>query len=861
MYRLKEHKKMLWVFVLCLPSCLKAQQLVGETPTPQSAVIISPENNSIIYTDAGDFALIQKSGLLLQQDIERVTDKKPELLNSLPAAAKNIIIIGSIEKSSLIRQLIQGNKINVDKIKNKWEAYQVQIVAHPFKGIENAVVIVGSDRRGAAYGVVELSQQMGISPWYWWADVPVKKKSSLYIKKGLIISGAPTIKYRGIFINDEAPALSGWSKEKFGGFNHLFYEKVFELMLRLKANYLWPAMWGNAFYDDDSLNKQTADNYGIVIGTSHHEPLMRAHDEWKRYGSGKWNYDSNEIRLKKFWREGMQRVQGTETIVSVGMRGDGDEPMTQGVAIALLERIVKDQRQIIQDVTRKDPSATPQLWALYKEVQDYYDKGMRVPDDITLLLCDDNWGNIRKLPVLNEKKRSGGYGIYYHFDYVGDPRNYKWINTNNIARVWEQMHLAYEYGVDKIWIVNVGDLKPMEFPISFFLDYAWDTGRWNEDNLDSYYTNWAKQQFGDLYAKQIGEIIKKYTQYNARRKPELLSPETYSLFNYNETDNVINDYRKLVDEAERINLLLSPEYKDAFFELVLHPVKASANLNELYITVAKNKWYAEKKMVVANMFADRAKQLYVNDSLISFQYNHILADGKWNHMMDQTHIGYTYWQQPPVNKMPEVEYVPQDQVARDEIKIDTRTVTAEDIIPGKLKENVFYEKDGYVSIQAAHFTKVINTQGIQWKIIPGIGRDGSGITTFPVTSSLQSLPVNGPRAEYDFFVYDSGMVTVNAYFSPTLNFHNNEGLKYAVSIDDEQPQIISINQDGNNSKTWESWVADNIIIKSTNHSILKPGKHILKYRMIDAGVVLQKIVIDCGGMKPSYLGPPETIKK
>ncbi|HEX4851279.1 MAG TPA: glycosyl hydrolase 115 family protein, partial [Puia sp.] len=334
-------------------------------------------------------------------------------------------------------------------------------------------------------------------------------------------------------------------------------EKVFELILRLKGNYLWPAMWGNAFYDDDSLNKKTADDFGIVIGTTHHEPLLRAHDEWRRYGKGPWNYDSNENVLKDFWRKGVERALNTETIVSVGMRGDGDKPMTEGTAISLLERIVKDQREIVADVTGKPASETPQLWALYKEVQDYYDKGMRVPDDITLLLCDDNWGNIRKLPKPGDKKREGGYGIYYHFDYVGDPRNYKWLNTNQVERTWEQMHLAYEYGVDRIWIVNVGDIKPMEFPISFFLDYAWNPKKWNEKNLPDYYVQWASRQFGEQHAKEIAYLIARYTLFNSRRKPELLSPETYSLTNYEEADRVVNEYKQLERQAVKLGKFLS----------------------------------------------------------------------------------------------------------------------------------------------------------------------------------------------------------------------------------------------------------------------------------------------------------------
>ena len=370
------------------------------------------------------------------------------------------------------------------------------------------------------------------------------------------------MKYRGIFINDEAPALSGWTREKFGGFNHQFYEKVFELILRMKGNYLWPAMWGNAFNDDDKLNPRLADEYGIVMGTSHHEPMMRAQQEWKRYGKGEWNYDHNDSTLREFWRQGIRNMGTHESIVTVGMRGDGDMPMTEGSNIALLERIVADQRRIIGEVTGKDPSATPQLWALYKEVQDYYDKGMRVPDDVTLLFADDNWGNIRRLPT-RERHAAGGFGVYYHFDYVGGPRNYKWLNTNPIARVWEQMHLAYEYGANRIWIVNVGDLKPMEFPIQFFLDYAWNPGEVASRAAAGVHAQWAEQQFGAAHAAEIADVVTKTYKYAGRRKPELLAPETYSLANYREAETVVAEYAALLGGGGR-GTGGTAESKDAF---------------------------------------------------------------------------------------------------------------------------------------------------------------------------------------------------------------------------------------------------------------------------------------------------------
>jgi hypothetical protein len=592
------------------------------------------------------------------------------------------------------------------------------------------------------------------------------------------------------------------------------------------------------------------------MGTSHHEPMLRAQQEWKRYGKGEWNYATNKNELDSFWKKGIENMDHHESIVTIGMRGDGDMPMTQGTAINLLENIVANQRKIIEEVTGKPASETPQDWALYKEVQDYYDQGMRVPDDVTLLFSDDNWGNLRRLPKLTDKLRSGGYGIYYHFDYVGGPRNYKWINTNNIARVWEQMHLAYSYGVNRIWVVNVGDLKPMEFPISFFLDYAWDPEKIKADDLPNYFTDWAAQQFGEKYSKQIGELIQKYSQFNARRKPELLSPETYSLTDYNEFQRVVDDYNHLAVKAQKINNLISQEYKDAFYELVLHPIEASANLNALYLAAAKNKFYANKKNPVANLYADSVKYFYEKDSLISYKYNHETANGKWNHMMDQTHIGYTYWQQPEVNKMPEVIYVNKDSLKNLEVLKGVPI----SLNPKGLKNNVHYELNGYVSIEAANYSKAINTKNIQWKIIPGIGKDGDGITTFPVTANEKTFTNSNPCLQYEVYVYDTGTVKLNAYFSPTLNFENDSlGLQYAISIDNEKPQIVSINKDDKNGRTWGKWVANNIIIKTTEHQISKPGKHIIKYWMISPAVVLQKIVLDFGGLKPSYLGPQQTI--
>ena len=838
------------VFLLCAMGA-QAQSVFSEKST-------FPLSSAVIYVDNQETDLVKTSARLLQKDIELVLGKTLPIVTTVAGNPKSIIILGTPGKSAFIRQLAEQKKINLDSIQGKWEASLVQTIKNPTKKIARALVVAGSDRRGVTYGVVELSRQMGVSPWHWWADVPVAKQRELYLKDSYILNDAPRVKYRGIFINDEAPALSGWSKEKFGGFNHKFYEHVFELILRLKGNYLWPAMWGNAFYADDSLNMKLADQYGIVIGTSHHEPLMRAHDEWRRFGKGPWSYDTNKDRLREFWRAGMQRATN-EKIVSVGMRGDGDEPMSRETATALLENIVRDQREIIADVTGKPAAETPQLWALYKEVQDYYEKGMRVPDDVTLLLCDDNWGNIRKLPKPDAPTRKGGYGIYYHFDYVGGPRNYKWLNTNPLPRIWEQMHLAWQHGVKDIWIVNVGDIKPIEFPISFFLDYAWNPDKISADDLTAYTESWATAQFGPTYAKDIANLLASYAKINARRKPELLDANTYSLAS-GEWERVMAEYTDLLKKAREVNAQLPANYRDAYFQLVLHPISACANLYEMYFYVALNREAHQNRWAVTNKHAEEAKKRYEADSLLTVQY-HQLNNGKWNHLMSQTHIGYTYWQQPDRQKMPAVRYLPADSVVvRSEVptKTDRRAE-----VPATAAGNVFYQ-DEYrgVSIGADHYTRAIETNGITWKVLPDHGRTGSAITSFPVTASLQTPGGTTPHLQYEFYTYGEGDVSINAYFSPTLNYYGTEdGLQYAISVDDGPPQLISLNKEDKTSDRgiWNKWAAENIIIKTSSHSLNRPGRHTLRYWMVTPGVVLQKLVVQFGPQEKSYLGPEETL--
>ena len=778
-----------------------------------------------------------------RNDLERVAGTEP------PTSGGNAIIFGTLGRSPIIDRLVREKRLNALGVAGRKEAYLQQVVDRPAPGIARAFIVAGSDKRGTIYGAYDLSRRIGVSPWSWWADVPVRKAANLYVLPGHRIE-APQVRYRGIFINDEDPALGGWVRQTFGGFNHKFYEHVFDLVLRMRGNFLWPAMWGKSFYEEDPANAALANEMGVIIGTSHHEPMMRAQVDWDRHGTGPWDYSTNADRLRQFWREGIERTQGDERVVTVGMRGNGDMPMTQGTAIDLLERIVADQRKIIADVTGRPPQDTPQVWALYKEVQDYYDKGMRVPDDVTLLFSDDNWGNIRRLPEPGAK-RTGGYGIYYHFDYVGGPRNYKWINTNQIERIWEQMHLAWAYGARRLWIVNVGDIKPMEFPTEFFLDYAWNPDECGLDCLADYPRRWAAEQFGDAHAAEIGELLTRYTQYNARRKPELLSPDTYSLTNFNEADRVLGEWQALVNKGETVARALPPDAQDAYFELVLYPILASADLNELYVTVAKNRRLAAEGDPGANALAGRAKVLFDRFERLRGQYE-ARAGGKWPHMMSQTVIGYTGWQQPDRDVMPGVRTVSATAVR----KAPSPAMLPQPDGDTPLRASGFIESDGIVAMEAAHYSRAVSKNGIEWRTIPNLGRTDSAVTAFPVTAGSQE-PGKGPYLEYPVYLRAGGDVGLEVVLSPTLDFRNKGGLRFAVSVDDQPPQVMTIGQD-EDGPAWANAVSQNAWIRTTHLHVARAGQHVVRLWLVDPRLDFQRLVLFRGTLPESYLGPPES---
>ncbi len=797
-------------FASLLPLCANAPEFAVFEDGESRTLIADGKQIATLAVDSGhEWQGVKWAVENLSEDFARVTGRRAPITGR-PSGAT--IIIGTIGREGFIEDYLTPD--DIESLQGAREKY---ILKAPGDG---KVIIAGSDKRGTTYGIYALSAAIGVSPWYWWADVPSVHRDRIYILNGSYTEGEPKVYYRGIFLNDEAPALTGWVNENTDGYKSGFYRRVFELLLRLKGNFMWPAMWDAAFYDDDPLNMYYADEMGIIMGTSHHEPCARAQKEWHRYGSGPWDYNKNRRILMDFWRGGIERMKDTEDVVTIGMRGDGDMAMEEGTNIALLERIIRDQRRMIADVTGKPASETPQVWALYKEVQDYYDKGMRVPDDVTLLLCDDNWGNVRKLPAMDDTPRSGGYGMYYHFDYVGGPRNYKWLNCNQVERVWEQMNLCYEYGVRKLWVVNVGDLKPMEYPIQFFLDMAWNPEAITPETIFDHTLKFAGDQFPGSDAREIAEILSLYGKYARRVTPELLNANTYT-FDYGEWPKVLDEWNRLELRALRVLQSLDPRWEDAYYELVLFPIQAIQNVYEMYYSVAMNQKATTPQDI--NYWADRVETLYERDSLLCTFYNHELANGKWNHMMDQTHIGYRIWQEPRRQVMPEVR------------RSDEQPYLCH------------LESDGYISIEAVNNTEL--SGGVI--LIPRLGKTEGALTVLPAKEHNENA-----YAEFEIQTESSGKAELSVYLAPTLNFNAGKGLRYAVSVDGGQEQVVNFN--GHYQGELGPWQAASIIVSKAELDFGAPGRHTLRFRFVDQGPVLQKIVIDFGGVKRSYLGAPSS---
>lgn len=657
------------VLPLLLWPLVATANFVSFSASPDALAVFNGSWTAQVVVDESDWPGVHRVADDLVADFGRVANaEKVYRANSLGnysneycASDKTTILVGTLGKLALIDLVVSQHLIDVSNVKGKWETYTIARV----DGC-NTVVVAGSDKRGAIFGAYEISRQIGVSPWYFWADVPVAQKLEVYFNfTDPVVSKEPTVKYRGVFINDEEPALTRWVNKNFSGGNyssnyvHDFYVHVFEVLLRQKANFLWPAMWNSMFALNDDQNQYWADYYGVVMLTSHTEPMQRATNEWLVDGHGEWDYDTNKDNITEFWRAGVERGKPYEGVWTEGMRGFADTAMTGTRQSELLEDVISVQQGLLRDVFGvNNVSSIPQVWCLYKEVQGYYEKGMSVPEDITLLWTDDNWGNIRRLPKGNETSRSGGAGVYYHFDYVGETRDYKWINTVSLPRTWEQMNVAVQKEATEIWVVNVGDFKALEIPIAYFLDLGYDFDSHTKPTLAQ---DWSLQFAQDLYGDfandsqiaEIADLIDQYSYLSLRTKFELLNETVYNSTNYEEATSVLAEWSDLSSRSWAVHDALPLPAQASFFQLVFHPAHAGFLVHDIYISAGFNHLYSTQSRNMVNGYASHVRDQFYADDDWRKSWD-ALENGRWEHFMDQPHLGYQYWQNPMRNAMPAV---------------------------------------------------------------------------------------------------------------------------------------------------------------------------------------------------------------
>ena len=641
---------------------------VDDVPLVQGGVAAA------IYVDpnGSDYDGLSLVAQSFASDVNLVTGITPSIITNKNLLSGTVLIAGSIGNNDLIDSLIAAGRLDVSAVTGKWETYKIQVVDNPVTGVTKGIVVAGSDKRGAIYGVYHISELIGVSPWVYWGDVVPAHQTDLVFSSSQLnfTSNEPSIKYRGVFLNDEAPSLTSWCANKFGGLNENFYDKLFVVILRLKGNYLWPAMWSNVFSTDGQseplANAEHADAYGIVMGTSHHEPMCRAGAEWQRvysqYGtSNAWDWTTNKTAITAFWDDGIKRNGAFENVITVGMRGENDTPLipngTMQQNVDTLKEVITVQKQILSD---NGLGNVPKVLVIYKEVLDYWYGNGTVTglkdwsglSDVTVMLAEDNNGNVRTLPEQAERNRAAGWGMYYHFDYHGGPKSYEWVSTVPIEKTWEQMSMAYDYGCRNLWIVNVGDFKPMELGISYFMDLAYDFNTYGTNGINKtveYTRNWVTRQFGSFASSDtingIADVLSGYLRLNQANKPEGTSASTFSIANYNEALRELAKANNLIAKAQMYDALMPASYKDAYYQLVYYPAVASANVRKMWLYKALNqKYYGfSQKSVLANYYATLTQQAIQADIDMQSYYNNTMAGGKWRGMMSSPHVGYPSW--------------------------------------------------------------------------------------------------------------------------------------------------------------------------------------------------------------------------
>lgn len=950
--------------------------------TKYAFTLASPRQTAAILYDASDAAVVKRAAELFAADVETVTGRRPQV-TSATGETGPAVIVGTVGGSALIRRLSEAGKIDTAPLEGAWERYLIQTVANPLPGIRKALVIAGSDRRGAAYGLFTLSELIGVSPWYWWADVPVKKHAALHVDAPPTYSQTPSVRYRGIFLNDEDWGLTPWASQTFeperGNIGPRTYAKVCELLLRLKANYLAPAMHPvSTSFNQIPENKLVADTFAIVMGSTHCEPLLlNTASEWDTQTMGPWNYDKNKEGINRVLTQRVRENSPYENVYTLALRGLHDGAMSTTLPmhekVRMLQQALLDQRQILAENIDRPVETVPQAFTPYKEVLEIYSNGLELPDDVTIVWPDDNYGYMKRLSGVREQRRTGRSGVYYHVSYLGVPHSYLWFSTTPPSLMYEELRKAYDTTADRLWLVNCGDLKGSEMQVSLFLDMAWDIGRFTADNVVSYPARWLAGIFGEAYYDRLEAMTREHLRLAFPRKPEYmgwgyhwnrfdhnceqLTDTDFSFTNYDEAQRRLEAYRQLGARAEALLHEIGDEARPAFYQLVYYPLRGAELMNRMTLGGQRNRWYARQGRAATNAVRDEVQRCYDSLQVITRGYNSLLG-GKWNHMMSmrQNYDGVSAYFNLPHLATHDAAGAPRLalQVAGEDVTgarafhalpafdnylrrtypveiynrgggtlawtahasepwvvlsksagktadeeritvgIDWEKAPSGNAVPAQIVfrageqsekvlvslfnptapsraelRGIYVENNGCVSIPAAGCHRVRENDRIKITAVEDLGIEGPALQLGDPTAPLQIFRSRDvPCAEYDFYAFDAGSVDVYTYVLPTFPLHadrdfrigenTNTDTKYSVQIDDGALATPSSSHVEYAQVWFESVLRNCAVNKSTLH-IDKPGRHTLRIRVGDPGIVLQKIVLDFGGMKRSYLGPQSTL--
>ena len=950
--------------------------------TKYAFTLASPRQTAAILYDASDAAVVKRAAELFAADVEAVTGRRPQV-TSATGETGPAVIVGTVGGSALIRRLSEAGKIDTAPLEGAWERYLIQTVANPLPGIRKALVIAGSDRRGAAYGLFTLSELIGVSPWYWWADVPVKKHAALHVDAPPTYSQTPSVRYRGIFLNDEDWGLTPWASQTFeperGNIGPRTYAKVCELLLRLKANYLAPAMHPvSTSFNQIPENKLVADTFAIVMGSTHCEPLLlNTASEWDTQTMGPWNYDKNKEGINRVLTQRVRENSPYENVYTLALRGLHDGAMSTTLPmhekVRMLQQALLDQRQILAENIDRPVETVPQAFTPYKEVLEIYSNGLELPDDVTIVWPDDNYGYMKRLSGVREQRRTGRSGVYYHVSYLGVPHSYLWFSTTPPSLMYEELRKAYDTTADRLWLVNCGDLKGSEMQVSLFLDMAWDIGRFTADNVVTYPARWLAGIFGEAYYDRLEAMTREHLRLAFPRKPEYmgwgyhwnrfdhnceqLTDTDFSFTNYDEAPRRLEAYRKLGARAEALLHEIGDEARPAFYQLVYYPLRGAELMNRMTLGGQRNRWYARQGRAATNAVRDEVQRCYDSLQVITRGYNSLLG-GKWNHMMSmrQNYDGVSAYFNLPHLATHDAAGAPRLalQVAGEDVTgarafhalpafdnylrrtypveiynrgggtlawtahasepwvvlsksagktadeeritvgIDWEKAPSGNAVPAQIVfrageqsekvlvslfnptapsraelRGIYVENNGCVSIPAAGCHRVRENDRIKITAVEDLGIEGPALQLGDPTAPLQIFRSRDvPCAEYDFYAFDAGSVDVYTYVLPTFPLHadrdfrigenTNTDTKYSVQIDDGALATPSSSHVEYSQVWFESVLRNCAVNKSTLH-IDKPGRHTLRIRVGDPGIVLQKIVLDFGGMKRSYLGPQSTL--